>query len=390
MWCEVKSGFWGGVTLWLLKCYEFSDRLLKLRNEVKSMNDFSIFTISSRQTIREAFKKQGLNKEKFVIVIDSDNRVTGIVTDGDFRRAVWDSVSLEDPVDTISNKNFMSLPDNNDIDKIKKIFSTTNIRQIPILKDGILVDIILRKDFHEYESKSSKARLNIPVVIMAGGAGARLDPFTRILPKPLIPIGEKPVIEIIIEKFAAYGATHFYVSVNHRAKMIKAFFEDFAMKYNISYLEEEKPLGTAGALRFLKGKIKSPFIVSNCDIIIEEDYTKILEFHKKGGYLLTLVGSMQHHIIPYGVCRIKNGGQLSDLKEKPEYDFLVNTGMYIVDPDALKVIPDGKKFDITEFINKLKQSRGKIGVYPISEKSWIDIGQWEEYKKTVEKLQSSR
>lgn len=352
------------------------------------MDKFSFFTINYRKTIRDTFKQEVFTKEKFIIVVDDNNKVIGILTDGDFRRAIWNAVSLEDSVDVITNKNFTWLAERHDIDNVKKIFSTTDIQQIPVLRDGILVDIVYKKNFEAPVLVSSLGGLNMPVVIMAGGLGTRLDPFTRILPKPLIPIGEKTIIEILIEKFAKYGSTRFYISLNYKSRIVKAFFEDYVKRYKISYIEEEKPLGTAGALKLLKGRIKTPFIVSNCDILVKEDYNKIVEFHKKGRYLFTIVGSMQHHVVPYGVCKIKAGGELIDLEEKPEYDLLVNTGMYIVNPDVLKYIPSGKKFDVTELIYKLMQKGEKIGVFPVSEKSWIDIGQWEEYKKAVEKLHS--
>lgn len=351
------------------------------------MNDFSNITVNFRETIRVAFKKEALSKRKFVLVVDDNTKVIGIVTDGDFRRAIWKSISLEEPIDTITNRNFIYFSENYNLDDVKEKFSSTNMLQIPILRDRILVDIIFRKDFDKSELRLSKAKLNLPVVIMAGGIGKRLDPFTRILPKPLIPIGEKPVIEIIMEKFAEYGITHFYVSLNHKARMIKAFFEDNADQYNISYIEEDKPLGTAGALRFLENKIESPFFVTNCDIIIDdENYDKIYKFHKEGNYSLTLVGSMQHHVVPYGVCEIESSGELKEIREKPVYDFLVNTGMYILNPDVLEYIPANEYFDITDLITAIKLTGKRIGVYPISEKSWIDIGQWSEYKESLNKL----
>ena len=351
------------------------------------MKNFDIYTINYRKTIREAFNKQGANNEGFIIITDDAQKAIGIVTDGDFRRAIWNSVSLEEEVDTIANRNFVYLEEDHNINDIKKMFSKTTIRHIPILKEEVLTDIIFYSNFEESRLKFPRAKIDVPVVIMAGRRGLRLDPFTRILPKPLIPVGGKPVIEIIINKFHEYGVNRFYISVNDKAKMIKAFFEDFKGELDISYIEEKIPLGTAGAIKFLQGKVESPFIVSNCDTIIEEDYSKILKFHKDGGYLLTLVGAMQHHIVPYGVCKIKNGGTLIELIEKPKYDFLVNTGMYIVNPGALEFIPHGKKFDTTELIELLRQNNKKIGVYPISEKAWIDIGQWKEYKKAVDKLQ---
>lgn len=218
---------------------------------------------------------------------------------------------------------------------------------------------------------------------MAVGKGTRLDPFTRILPKALIPIGDKPIIEVIMDKYAEFGMTVFYVSVIHKARMIKAFFEDFHSDYNISFVNEGKPLGTVGSLKLLEGKINSPFFVSNCDIIINTDYTKIYKFHRKNKYDLTLVASMQHHPILYGVCKIENGGMLKEFTEKPECDFLVNIGFYVLNPDILEFIPESKYFDMTDFMNILKQRNKTIGAYPISEKSWIDIG-WEKYKETLD------
>ncbi|MFH1847097.1 MAG: sugar phosphate nucleotidyltransferase [Candidatus Omnitrophota bacterium] len=352
----------------------------------KVIEEPSCFTINRRKRIREVFKKQIFNDEKFILVVDDDDKVMGIVTDGDFRRSVWNSVSLDDSVDLIANRNFIYLSEKDDKNKVREIFEKKEVNQIPILKDGILVDLIFRKAFSKNEIKPEKEKLDVPVVIMAGGSGTRLDPFTRVLPKPLIPIGEKPVIEIIIDKFVESGAQLFYLSLHHKAKMIKAFFEEVVRTYSIFFIEEEKPLGTAGALRFLRGKVTKPIIVSNCDTIIEADYNKILDFHNKNEYLLTLVASMHHHVIPYGVCEIQNGGELAGLKEKPEYDVLINTGMYIVSPGVLDFIPEDKKFDITELVDVLKQNKLRVGVYPIPEKSWIDVGQWEEYRKAARSM----
>ena len=353
----------------------------------KDMNKFSEFFIHYKKTIRAAFKKQAMTEEQFIIVLDDDNKAIGVVTDGDFRRAIWDSVPLEAPVETITNRNPVFFSEDYSAKKVNDVFLKTNIRQIPILKNGTVMDIIFKSRFFNSKPNAQRKPLDLPVVIMAGGAGTRLAPFTRILPKPLIPVGEKPVIEIILDNFVNSGMNNFFISLNHKAKMVKIFLEDFGKKYNISYLEEKKILGTVGALKFLEGKIKSPFFVSNCDILIKEDYANIYKFHKRGKYALTLVGSMQHHVIPYGVCQVGKGRELESLKEKPSYDMLVNTGMYIINPETLKHIPAESRFDIAQLIDAVKQNGEKLGIYPISEKSWIDIGQWEEYKEAVDKLQ---
>ena len=156
---------------------------------------------------------------------------------------------------------------------------------------------------------------------MAGGKGKRMDPFTRILPKPLIPLGDEPIIKIIMDEFNKFGIVNFYISLNEKAKMIKAYFHDHSSPYTIQFIDEEEPLGTAGALKYLKGKLDAPFFVSNCDIVLHANYKSILDFHTKGSYALTLVASMRHFTIPYGVCDVINDGELVEIKEKPEYDF---------------------------------------------------------------------
>jgi NDP-sugar pyrophosphorylase family protein len=285
------------------------------------------------------------------------------------------------------NQSFVYLSEEDKRDMADDIFTSTKIRQIPVLKEGLLVDIIFKHDRKKFQQKKLP-KIHLPVVIMAGGLGTRLDPFTRILPKPLLPVGEKPIIEVIIERFLKCGIDEFYISLNHKARMVKAFFEEASREYKISFIEEEDPLGTAGSLRMLEGKVKSPFIVSNCDILIESDYSQIYDFHKEGQYALTIVASMQHHIVPYGVCQTEGDGELKDINEKPYFDFLVNTGMYFINPETIQYIPKDQRYDITELIHTLKEKSERVGVFPISDKSWVDVGQWEEYQTTIKKLSS--
>lgn len=240
-------------------------------------------------------------------------------------------------------------------------------------------------DIFKNKPKESK-RLNLPVVIMAGGEGTRLTPFTKVFPKPLMPIGEKPVIELIINKFADYGCDDFYLSLNYKAGMIKAYFNDFTPKYKISYIQEDKPLGTAGSLHFLKNMIHKTFFLSNCDVLIEADYADMLEFHRKNDNKITLVGSMKNFTIAYGVCEIRNGGSLRSIREKPDYDFLVNTGMYVLDAAVLNDIPENIFFNMTDLINVYLTQGEKIGVYPVPEKSWVDIGQCDLLQEMLKKM----
>jgi NDP-sugar pyrophosphorylase family protein len=202
----------------------------------------------------------------------------------------------------------------------------------------------------------------------------------------LIPIGDKPVIELIMDRFHEYGIKHFYVSLNHKARMIKSYFQEAQMPYRIDCLQEDIPLGTAGGLRMLEKNSAKKFLVTNCDVIIHSDYSELVRFHEDHQYDLTLVVSCRHYVIPYGVCVIENGGQLKSLKEKPEYDLLVNTGMYVINRSLLKLIPKNKAFDITDLIAKAKERGRKVGAFPINGHEWIDVGQWDEYQKAVKML----
>ena len=228
--------------------------------------------------------------------------------------------------------------------------------------------------------------MDVPVVVMAGGAGTRLDPFTRILPKPLIPIGDRSIMEVIIDRFREYGIDKFYISLFNKAKLIKAYMEEIDPPYEITYLEETKPLGTVGVLSRMQNQIDESLIVTNCDTIITCNYRDLVDFHAKNAYEITLVGSMINYRVPYGICEIANEGKLVNLKEKPEYSYLVSTGMYVIRKTALGHIPHDEFFNMTDLIASVRDSGGSVGVYPISEKSWMDTGEWHEYKKTVEQL----
>jgi dTDP-glucose pyrophosphorylase len=350
------------------------------------MEDISKYIENSTVNIRHAVKAMDSGGKGFIIIVNENERVIGILTDGDFRRAILNGISLHENVMKIANKNFKFIEYGTSENQIIEIFKNSVILHLPVLDEGKLIDVLFRKDFNLDYKSVKYPQLNLSVVIMAGGKGTRLAPFTDILPKPLIPIGDKTIIEVIMDEYALFGIKDFYISLNYKAKLIKAYFEDSDLPFKISYIDEKKPLGTGGALKYLENKIGNAFFVSNCDIIIKDNYSKIVDFHYQGNFDLTLVGSMQHHIMPYGICEINKDGSLKKINEKPEYDFLVNTGMYLVEPRILKYIPEDSFFNMTDLITVLHNNNMKVGVYPVSNNSWIDIGQWEEYKNAVEKL----
>ena len=210
-----------------------------------------------------------------------------------------------------------------------------------------------------------------------------MHPITKILPKPLIPLNEKPIISHIIESFTGSGIRNFIISINYKSEIIKAYFKENEDHLKINFLEEKSPLGTIGPLSLLKNKMKDDFFVINCDTILKIDYSDLFRFHKKNKNFVTIVASAKEFKIPYGVCDIDKGGNLKKINEKPNYNFLVNSGIYLINPKILKYIPQNKKFDFNEFVKILINKKIKVGVYPIDDNLWVDVGKLSEYKKAL-------
>jgi dTDP-glucose pyrophosphorylase len=334
-------------------------------------------------TIKEAMEALDETAEKVLLVVDDKQTLIGTLTDGDIRRQILKGRNISGTIrDAFHPNPIFILQENVDPDKIKALFLENKIHLIPILdKDRKVLDFITWAKAFGNKRRTEDQKLDVPVVIMAGGKGTRLEPFTRVLPKPLIPVGEKPVIDHIIDRFRAYGANEFYLTIHHMSKIIRAYFEEKAPDYSICFAEETEPRGTAGSLTLLKDKLNKPFFVSNCDIIIKADYSDIFRFHTKNSYDITLVASAKQFNIPYGICELNGDGSLERIQEKPEYSFLVNTGLYVINPDVIDLIPDDKLFHITHLMDKAMENEHTIGVYPISEKSWIDVGEWSKFKE---------
>lgn len=346
------------------------------------MNIKDLF-INREMSIKDAIKKLDETAKKILIVVE-DNKLVGVLTDGDIRRWILKSGSLQESVNVImaQNPKFIFKKDER---SAKKILKEKSIEAIPVLnEEHEVVDIIFWND--NFNKRLNYTKLNNPVVIMAGGKGTRLDPYTKILPKPLIPIGDVPIVERIINRFTEYGCDDFYMTVNYKKNMIKAYFNEFEKKYKLNYIDEENPLGTAGSLYLLKDKIKETFFLSNCDILIEGNYSDMLKYHQEHNAKITLITSLKHYTIPYGVIQIDRNSDVKKMEEKPEYDFLVNTGMYILEPEILNDIPEGKFYHITDLINDYINKEEKIGVYPISEGAWLDMGQIKEMEIMLERL----
>jgi len=348
---------------------------------------FSELFIPPETSINKAMQKMDSVAKKVLIVVDSMNRLLGVLTDGDIRRFILRTGSIKGNIQECYNKSFIFLREGDTVNLAKKLMIEKKIEMIPVVdKDLRVANIFIWSDIFQGHRKSPPSKIDCPVVIMAGGKGTRLDPFTKILPKPLIPLGEKTILEIIMDKFSEYGINNFYLTINYKGEMIKSYLENIGLNYKINYIREKNFLGTAGSLGFLPTDFPQTFIVSNCDILVDADYYELLKFHKKNGNILTLIGSIQHIVVPYGVIEFSVNGSLKKIIEKPKLETTINTGVYILEKKTISYVPQNKPFDITDLIKILMENGKKIGVFPVSEKSYIDIGQWGEYKKNMKYL----
>ena len=350
------------------------------------MKDISILPETS---IKEAMEKLDRTAEKTLLVVDKGKKILGTLSDGDIRRHILKTQNLKSTIEEAFNRNPIYIFEETADQKfIKERFLTEKISVIPLVDENkVLTRFLTWSDVFGQDQKQKNKELNAPVVIMAGGRGTRLEPFTKVLPKPLVPIGDKPVIDHIIDRFKESGIERFYVTIHHLSKIMRAYFDEKKLDYSITFAEEEIPCGTAGSLKLLTDRLDEPFFVSNCDIIIDADYSSIYSFHVSNSHDITLVASTKQFNIPYGVCELNNEGKLSSINEKPEFSYLVNTGLYILNPNVIDFIPEKTFFHITQLMEKVKENGGSIGVFPVSEKAWIDVGQWAEYRKALNQIE---
>lgn len=340
-------------------------------------------TISIDATLLDVLKKMNVSDKKLLIVTKED-KFGGLVSVGDIQRAIIQNKSLDTKINDVIRKDIRIAKPDDSFAKIKKMMFDFRMELCPVVDtENNIVEVYYWEDVFIDKEPQPKKQFNLPVVIMAGGFGTRLKPLTNVLPKPLIPIDDKTIIEQIFERFNKHGCDKFYISVNYKADLIEYYLTYQQLPYQINYIHEEKPSGTAGSLSLLKDKINNTFFVSNCDIIIDQDYSEILNYHQDNKNDITIVAALKHYSIPYGTIETSEHGKLENLSEKPELTFKINSGMYILEPSVLDEIPSNEFFHITHLIEKVQLRGGNVGVYPVSEKSWKDIGEWDEYLKNI-------
>lgn len=352
------------------------NNISKIENKIISIND----------TIVSALKQMDGHRTKLVFVFDEE-KFECILTIGDIQRAIIRQANLSDPVSTILDKDKIYASDKDSIERIKDVMFKELIDCMPVLNDrGEIVDVLFWHDVFTETVADNRPKINLPVVIMAGGKGTRLKPITNVIPKPLVPVGDKTILEVIMDQFEGIGCKKFYMSVNYKADMMEYYLSQLEHKYDIDFFMENKPLGTIGSVSLLKGKIDTPFFVSNCDSINEQDYRDVYDYHVTNHNDMTIVTMVKSFKIPYGVIETGEDGLMVSLKEKPEHTYMVNTGVYILNPELIDEIPEGEFFHITHLMEKVKARGGRVGCFPVSEDAWRDMGEWPEYLKMIKVL----
>ncbi len=335
-------------------------------------------TIDYNDSLLNALKKMDALDKKLLIVLN-EGSFSGLLSAGDIQRAIIQNKALSTGVSLVMRKNIRIAGPTDSLDTIKQMMFDYRMELCPVVNENNeIINVFFWENVFGDEYLEPQNKFDLPVVIMAGGMGTRLKPLTNVFPKALVPVGENTIIEEIMMRFHRQGSSNFYLSVNDKAELIEFYLHAKVLPFHLNFFKESKPLGTAGSLSLLKGKIHETFFVSNCDIIIEQDYSQILDYHRQNGNKITVVAALKHYHIPYGTIESADNGQLVSLIEKPDLTFKINSGMYILEPEILDML-DGEFVHITSLIENLIAKGDKVGVFPVSEKSWKDIGEWDEY-----------
>ena len=344
------------------------------------MDNIQKYIAKDTLSVSEAMRDIDQNAGGILFLTGENDKLTGCITDGDIRRFLLKGGKMDDPAINAANLHPKIA---RSLNEAAKLYHEKSWVIIPILdnKDTIIDLFSGSKDLEK-----NRAALNTPVVINAGGRGTRLDPYTRVIPKPLIPVGELPIIELIMKEYQTYNCNDFHIIVNYKKELIKAYFAENEAPYNITWYNEKKPLGTGGGLSLLRGIFSDTFFFANCDALLTANYERMLQFHKEHKNTITMVCAYKNMTLPYGIVEMGVNGTIEKMQEKPLMSFLTNTGIYIVEPEVVNDIPNDTPLGFPDIV-ELERKKGKnVAVFPVGESDWMDMGQLSELEKMRIKL----
>lgn len=338
------------------------------------MKDWQKIIVKESQTLLETMRVIDETSLQFAVVVDEENHLLGTVTDGDIRRGILRGEGLEVSISSVMNPNPSTVKMGLSISKYRQLMRSKKLKQLPIVNEyNELVDILFLDELQQTSNKNQ-------VVLMLGGLGTRLRPLTNDIPKPMLKVGNKPIVETIVDSFKQYGYKNFIFSVNYKKEVIQNYFQTGeAFGVTIEYVEEEKRMGTAGALSLIENQPTEPFFVMNGDLLTQVNFNQLIQFHLGQGAIATMCVREYEYQIPYGVIET-NGTELIGIKEKPLHRNFVNAGIYVLSPEVFDYIPQDTFYDMPMLFEKLIEVGKKTSVFPIHE-YWLDIGQITDFEK---------
>ena len=338
------------------------------------MADWKDVSVLAEQPIREALEVIDAGAIQIALVVNPDDRLKGVVTDGDIRRAILEGADLDISIQSVMNDAPITAHPQEDRESLIDRMQARRVHQIPLVDDdGRVIGIEVLDDLLEPEARPN------PVVVMAGGLGTRLRPLTENCPKPLLEVGDQPILETIIEGFVAHGFHRFYLSVNYKSSMIEDYFGDGSeWDVDITYLHEEQRLGTAGSLSLLPEQSDEPLVVMNGDLLTKLNFAYLLDYHRDHDAIATMCVREHETQVPYGVIKTEEGC-IKDIEEKPTERYFVNAGIYVLEPETVGLVPENEFFDMTELFGDLIDREAEAAVFPVRE-YWQDVGQREDFR----------
>ncbi|HNR86863.1 MAG TPA: nucleotidyltransferase family protein [Spirochaetota bacterium] len=346
--------------------------------------DVQKFFAAPETSIRDVMKIIDANKNGIAVVVGPVGVLLGTITDGDIRRFILTGGSLDEPCNHIMKKNPVTAPLGTASDALQDLMRRFRVRTIPVVDQTGCV-----KDFGVLDELMTGERPGQVAVIMAGGEGKRLWPITENIPKPMVDVGGKPILETIVANLAGAGITRLYIAVNYRAEVIEDYFGDGSrFNVNITYVREGKKLGTAGALSLLQEVPTEPLLLMNGDVLTEVNFDRLLEFHRHHRCVMSLSVMDYNITIPFGVATLA-GHFVVGMEEKPTKKFFCNAGIYVINPEILRFLPYNEKYDITELLEDVLREGLPIGAFPIHE-YWVDVGMKNDLNRAREDIESKK
>ncbi len=351
------------------------------------VKDYTDTFVLVDKTIFDALQSIDNTALQIALVVDEDGKLVGTVTDGDIRRAILAGTSLENPITEVMNKNPTTVTPTTDLKEILDVMTEKKIYQVPMVDENGHVtglermrDLLKRKADVKVSPSHEGSMEDVWTVLMLGGEGKRLQPLTQDMPKPMVSIGGRPLLETILQSFVEQNFKRFFFSVNYKADMIRDYFGDGSgFGAEISYLLEGDQMGTAGSLSLLPERPQGPLVVMNGDLLTNVNFDNLVDFHRQNKAMATMCVREYNHEVPYGIVQ-NNGAKLDSIIEKPSQSYFVNAGIYVLDPAAIDLIPKDTFFDMPQLFDKIRETGGESTVFPIHE-YWLDIGRFEDLER---------